>query len=32
VHCSAVKGADLCRMFNAAIHGRGAPRHLSTDP
>ncbi len=31
VHCGAVKGADLCRMFNAAIHGRGAPRHLSTD-
>src|SRR5258707_4492403 len=26
-----VNGADLCRMFNAAIHGRGAPRHLSTD-
>ena len=24
-------GADLCRMFNAAMHGRGAPRHLSTD-
>ena len=22
---------SLCRMFNAAIHGRGAPRHLSTD-
>ena len=21
----------LCRMFNAAIHGRGTPRHLSTD-
>jgi hypothetical protein len=20
-----------CRMFNAAIHDRGAPRHLSTD-
>jgi transposase InsO family protein len=31
VHRGAVKGADLCRMFNAAIHGRGAPRHLSTD-
>ena len=26
-----VNGADLCRIFNAAIHGRGAPRHLSTD-
>ena len=26
-----VNGADLCRMFNAAIHGRGTPRHLSTD-
>jgi transposase InsO family protein len=31
VHRGAVKGADLCRMFNTAIHGRGAPRHLSTD-
>jgi putative transposase len=31
VHRGAVTGADLCRMFNAAIHGRGAPRHLSTD-
>ena len=31
VHGGAVTGADLCRMFNAAIHGRGAPRHLSTD-
>ena len=31
VHCGAVTGADLCCMFNAAIHGRGAPRHLSTD-
>ncbi len=31
VHREAVNGADLCRMFNAAIHGRGAPRHLSTD-
>ena len=26
-----VNGADLCRMFNAAIHGQGTPRHLSTD-
>jgi len=31
VHHGAVNGADLCRIFNAAIHGRGAPRHLSTD-
>src|SRR6266851_5731897 len=26
-----VNGADLCRMFNAAIHGQSTPRHLSTD-
>ena len=26
-----VNGADLCRMFNAAIHGQHTPRHLSTD-
>ena len=31
VHCGTVTGADLCYMFNAAIHGQGAPRHLSTD-
>jgi transposase InsO family protein len=31
VHRGAVTGADVCRMFNAAIHGQGAPRHLSTD-
>jgi putative transposase len=31
VHRGPVKGADLCRMFNAAIHGRNTPRHLSTD-
>jgi len=31
VHRGAVTGADLCRMFNAASHGRGTPRHLSTD-
>jgi putative transposase len=31
VHRGAVDGADLCRMFNAAIHGQGAPRYLSTD-
>ena len=27
----AVTGADVCRMFNAASHGQGIPRHLSTD-
>ena len=26
-----VDAPSLCRMCNAAIHGRGAPRHLSTD-
>ena len=31
VHRGPVNGADLCRMFNAAIHGQGTPRHLSTD-
>ena len=31
VHRGSVNGADLCRMFNAAIHGQGTPRHLSTD-
>src|SRR6266852_3893071 len=31
VHRGAVTGADVCRLFNAAIHGQGAPRHLSTD-
>jgi putative transposase len=31
VHRGAVTGADLCCMFNAAIHGQGAPRQLSTD-
>jgi putative transposase len=31
VHCGPVTGADLCGMFNAAIHGQGTPRHLSTD-
>ena len=31
VHCGAVTGADVCRMFNAAIHRQGVPRHLSTD-
>jgi len=27
----AVTGADVCRMFNAAIHAQGFPQHLSTD-
>ena len=31
VHRGPVNGADICRMCNAAMHGRGAPRHLSTD-
>jgi transposase InsO family protein len=31
VNRGAVTGADLCRMFNAAIHARCIPRHLSTD-
>ncbi|HUE88786.1 MAG TPA: integrase core domain-containing protein [Vicinamibacterales bacterium] len=31
VHGDPVKSTDLCRMFNVAIHGRGTPRHLSTD-
>ena len=31
VHHGDVDGANLCRMFNDAIHGQGAPRHLSTD-
>ena len=31
VHCGPVNGAGVCRMFNVAIHGRGTPRHLSTD-
>ena len=31
VHCGAVTGADVCRMFNTAVHGQGVPRHLSTD-
>jgi transposase InsO family protein len=26
-----ITGADVCRMFNAAIHGQGVPRHVSTD-
>jgi hypothetical protein len=31
VHRGAVTAGDVCRMFNAAIHGQGAPRHLSTE-
>src|SRR6476469_7339815 len=31
VQCGTVTGADVCRMFNTAIHGQGVPRHLSTD-
>jgi len=31
VQCGTVTGADVCRMFNAAIRGQGVPRHLSTD-
>jgi hypothetical protein len=31
VHGGAVTGTDVCRMCNAAIHGQGLPRHLSTD-
>ena len=27
VHRGPVDAPSLCRMFNAAIHGRGAPRH-----
>ena len=29
VQCGAVAGTDVCRMFNAAIHGQGVPRPLS---
>ena len=31
VHHGSVDAPGLCRMFNAATHGQGAPRHLSTD-
>ncbi len=31
VQGGAITGGDLCRMFNAATHGQGTPRHLSTD-
>ena len=31
VHRGTIMSTDVCRMFNAAIRGQGAPRHLSTD-
>jgi putative transposase len=31
VHSGAIGGADVCRVFNAAVHGQTAPPHLSTD-
>jgi len=31
VHGGTVTGTEVCRMFNAAIHGQGVPRHLSRD-
>ena len=31
VQRGAVDGPSLCRMFNDALRGQGAPRHLSTD-
>ena len=31
VQRGSITGADLCRMFNAAIRRQGAPRHLSSD-
>ena len=31
MHHGDVGGPNLCRMFNDAIQGQGAPRHLSTD-
>jgi putative transposase len=31
VHGGPVEGGDLCRMLNAAIHGQGTSRRLSTD-
>src|SRR5262249_15407233 len=31
VHGGAVTGVEVCRMFNAAVHGQGIPRYLSTD-
>ena len=31
VQRGSVDGSRLCRMFNDAVRGQGAPRHLSTD-
>jgi len=31
VHCGAVHGAALCRMFQRAIRGHGLPKYLSSD-
>jgi transposase InsO family protein len=31
VHCGTITAVDVCRVFNTAIHGQSAPRHLSTD-
>ena len=31
VQCGVVTSDNVCRMFNAVIHERGTPRHLSTD-
>ena len=31
VHAGEVDGVALCRLFNHAISGKGAPRHLSSD-
>jgi transposase InsO family protein len=28
VQCGTVTGADVCRLFNAAIHGQGVPRRV----
>ncbi len=31
VHCGAVNGLALCRMFQRAIRGKSLPRYLSSD-
>ena len=31
VHCGAVDGVTLCRMFQRAIRGHGLPKYLSSD-
>ena len=31
VHCGALTGVDVCRVFNVAIDGQGVPRRVSTD-